>query len=79
MVTGWVASNVDSLLGASVQALYRCPECGLEVEGDHHCSGRTTLIRGWGWMNNDAVNLISSAAGGGVMVLFVYIVCMFGK
>lgn len=79
MAAGWLASNVDSLLGASVQSLYRCPECGLEVEGSTHCSRRTVLIRGWRWMNNDAVNIISSAAGGGFMVLLVYLLHMIGK
>lgn len=79
MAAGWLASNVDSLLGASVQSLYRCPECGLEVEGSTHCSRRTVLVRGWRWMNNDAVNIISSAAGGGFMVLFVYLLHIIGK
>lgn len=79
MLTGWIASNADSLLGASLQALYRCPVCGLEVEGHNHCSSNTVLIRGWGPMNNDAVNIISSAAGGGTMILFVYLIDLIGK
>ncbi|WP_181592546.1 DUF92 domain-containing protein [Paenibacillus sp. YN15] len=79
MIAGWIASNADSLLGASLQALYRCPACGLEVEGRRHCSRNTVLIRGWRWMNNDAVNLISSAVGGGVMILLVYVIDTIGK
>ncbi len=79
MAAGWLASNADSVLGASVQALYRCPECGLEVEGNSHCSRRTVLIRGWRWMNNDAVNIISSAVGGGFMILFLYLLHIIGK
>ncbi len=79
IAAGWVASNADSLLGASVQALYRCPECSLEVEGHSHCSRQTILIRGWRWMNNDAVNIISSAVGGGFMVLLVYLLHIIWK
>lgn len=79
MFTGWIASNADSFLGAGVQALYRCPACGLEVEGRSHCSRRTELIRGWKWMNNDVVNIISSAVGAGFMILFVYFLHIIGK
>lgn len=78
-VSGWVASNSDSLLGASVQALYRCPSCGLEVEARSHCSRKTVLIRGRMPINNDAVNIISSLIGGGTMVLFVYLLHLVGK
>jgi uncharacterized membrane protein len=30
----------------------------------HSCGVRTRPLRGWGWMNNDMVNFVSSLVGG---------------
>lgn len=54
----------DSFLGATVQVMYLCPVCGKDVEVLEHCGQPTRRIRGWRWMNNDAVNFISSCIGG---------------
>ncbi|MDF2926952.1 MAG: hypothetical protein K0R57_5866 [Paenibacillaceae bacterium] len=69
-LAGWIGANADSVLGAAVQALYRCPVCGDVVEAKLHCGQRTELIRGWKWMDNDAVNMLSSLSGGLVLVLW---------
>ncbi len=70
---GTFGAFVDSYLGATVQVMYRCPSCGKSVESRVHCGTNTVRYRGWTFMNNDAVNLLSSAAGGAlalaVMVL----------
>ncbi len=62
---GLLASLTDSLFGATVQAVYFCPNCGRATEAhpDHSCGGPTTLMRGWKWMGNDQVNLLASALG----------------
>ncbi len=61
---GMTGSLVDSLLGASVQAIYYCPTCGKETEKQlHGCGTVTQRQRGWRWLNNDVVNFISSLAG----------------
>ena len=58
---GFASSLVDSLLGATVQALYQQPD-GQWTEKPVNSQGRdNTLVRGWAWMNNDLVNLISVA------------------
>ena len=63
-VGGMVGSTVDSLLGASVQAIYHCPACDKETEKRIHGCGTTAEHkRGWLWLNNDMVNLFSSWAG----------------
>ncbi len=49
----------DSVLGASLQALYRCNECGELTEKEIHCGSPATLVRGARFMDNDLVNLIS--------------------
>lgn len=58
------AALFDSLLGATVQAAYRCPRCDKPTERRvHRCGTRTTRTRGLGWIDNDAVNLAATAAG----------------
>jgi uncharacterized protein (TIGR00297 family) len=58
LVAGVGGSLVDSLLGATVQAIYWCKHCGKETEKfpTHSCGSQTAKIWGWGWMNNDWVN-----------------------
>ncbi|MBV9737351.1 MAG: DUF92 domain-containing protein [Candidatus Eremiobacteraeota bacterium] len=64
---GFAGALVDSILGASVQALRFCRGCGTFCESDpHHCGADTTLVRGAAWMTNDAVNLLSTAAGAAI-------------
>ncbi len=63
-VSGFLGSAFDSLLGATVQAIYICDECGVETERTRHrCGKPTRLIRGWRWLNNDWVNFLASVAG----------------
>ncbi|MEX2415619.1 MAG: DUF92 domain-containing protein [Paenibacillaceae bacterium] len=69
LLAGFLGAMIDSILGATVQHMRRCSKCGKEVEHTYHCSVPAVHIRGWLWMNNDAVNVISSAAGGGIAVV----------
>lgn len=64
-VAGVLGSFFDSYLGALVQAIYYCPKCKKETERHptHTCGTKTTLRRGWAWLNNDWVNFFSAAAG----------------
>ncbi len=63
-VAGLVASLFDSLLGATVQAMYYCDTCGQETERVmHRCGSATRALRGWSWLDNDAVNFASSVLG----------------
>jgi uncharacterized protein (TIGR00297 family) len=64
-VGGMGGSVLDSLLGATVQALYRCPRCGVETEDSHHraCGRATVLLRGKRCITNDAVNAVATLAG----------------
>ena len=61
---GLVGSLVDSLLGATVQAIYWCETCQKETERViHRCGARTRQLRGYLWLGNDLVNLLASIAG----------------
>lgn len=60
---GGVAGNLaDSLLGGTVQAIYRTET--QETERAYRGGVANQLVRGWRWMNNDMVNFLSSLVGG---------------
>ena len=58
-LAGFLGSLFDSLLGATVQAIYHCPNCDKETERHplHTCGTVTLHKRGFTWLNNDLVNL----------------------
>jgi uncharacterized protein (TIGR00297 family) len=65
---GLIGALFDSLLGATVQAIYHCPRCQKETEQHpaHNCGTPTILLRGWRWLSNDRVNFLSSILGAAV-------------
>jgi uncharacterized membrane protein len=63
-VSGWGGARFDSLLGATAQQIYFCDYDQKETERRVHSCGRATRrLRGWSWLDNDAVNFIASVAG----------------
>ena len=75
----WVAAGgaagtvADSLLGASLQARWRCPACGATIEApSHDCGVAGEPLRGWRWLNNDAVNAVATLVGAIVAALPVF-------
>ncbi len=63
-ISGLGGAFFDSLLGATVQRMYYCDVCEKETEQViHHCDSRSRPLRGWGWLDNDVVNFISSGVG----------------
>lgn len=59
---GALGSAIDSVLGATLQAQYRCERCQSPTERRLHCDLEATLISGHRWITNDAVNLCSALA-----------------
>ncbi len=70
---GLAGSLVDSLLGAGLQAVYRCPACGAKPEVARHdeCATRAQRISGVPGLDNDAVNLLATAAGSAVATFYL--------
>lgn len=71
-LAGLVGSLIDSLLGATIQAIYYDPERQKETERRilQPDGSPATPVRGQDWMNNDMVNLISSVGGALAAILF---------
>jgi uncharacterized protein (TIGR00297 family) len=74
-LSGLFGSLIDSLLGATVQAIYFCPIHNKETEKHplHTCGTPTVQIRGWKWLNNDWVNAICSCSAVVFIGLFMHI------
>ena len=73
VLAGFIGSLVDSLLGATIQAQYKCNVCSKVTEKVFHCGRLTDLIHGKGWINNDFVNFICTTSGAlsGLIIMIV--------
>ncbi|NUK30932.1 DUF92 domain-containing protein [Parageobacillus sp. VR-IP] len=58
---GWLGSLFDTWFGAVWQAVYRCPICGMQTERKEHCGQKTVHMKGYRFVNNDVVNVLSIA------------------
>lgn len=63
VVAGFAGSSVDSVLGATVQGLFRCEVCGKVTESFHHDDKRTLKLRGIRLLDNNGVNLLGTTIG----------------
>ena len=72
---GLGGSFFDSLLGATLQAIYFCPACQKETERAplHTCGAATQRQHGWRWLDNDWVNFIASVVGAGVCYTLIWL------
>ncbi len=69
MSAGAAGSIIDSIVGGSIQAIYRCTQCGKLTEREFHCGKKAILVRGSAKVNNHVVNLIMSVSGASVSTL----------
>jgi uncharacterized protein (TIGR00297 family) len=73
-LAGLTGSFIDSMLGATLQAIYHCPACNKESEKHpfHSCGTPTRQIRGLSWLDNDLVNLICTLSGAIIIWLWYF-------
>jgi len=76
LLAGAIGSTVDSLLGATIQAIFLCPDCKKETEQnpEHACGAKTQRVRGLNWLRNDQVNFAATMAGALAALLLWFVV-----
>ncbi len=69
LLAGFTGSIFDSIIGATVQAIYVCNKCGKRTERSQHCGNSTVLESGNKTINNDMVNLLCTLSGATIVIL----------
>ena len=74
LISGFLGSTLDSLIGATVQAKYRCSVCGKITEKRHHCNHPSIYLGGNRAIDNNVVNLLATLFGAfiGIFVLYIF-------
>jgi len=63
LASGMIGMTADSILGATIQAKYRCPRCGKLTENSTHCGEKAEKVSGTTLIDTHMVNLISTIIG----------------
>ena len=69
----FVGTLLDSVLGSLFQALYRCQVCGAATEMPTHCDSPATRVKGFKWMGNTTVNLMTGVLTCGIGSLLLLV------
>ena len=69
LLAGFTGSILDSIIGATVQAIFVCNKCGGQTEKSQHCGNPTMLESGNKMINNDMVNLLCTISGATIVIL----------
>lgn len=66
-IGGVAGCLVDSFLGATAQGVYYCERCEKLCENRwHSCGEQAQQVRGWSWLTNDGINLVSTVVGAAI-------------
>lgn len=71
LCSGFLGNNFDSLLGATVQAIYKCQECGKLTEESTHCKRPAIHVKGCRYFDNNVVNFASTILGALIASIFL--------
>ncbi|THE15466.1 DUF92 domain-containing protein [Bacillus timonensis] len=70
-LVGFSGNVIDTIMGATVQVVYKCSVCSLETEKKVHCGQETTYLKGLRFCNNDVVNFFSILFASGLGTYFL--------
>ncbi len=70
MLAGLAGCTVDSVIGATVQGIYRCRVCNKITENRRHCGSASIPLSGYKTIDNNVVNLLATISGAAFAVLF---------
>ena len=70
----FVGSIFDSVLGALIQAKFKCEKCGELTEKRTHCDMPTVKCSGVSFITNDAVNLFSTLFSALITILYFVLI-----
>ncbi|XXM73744.1 DUF92 domain-containing protein [Lysinibacillus sphaericus] len=73
---GFLGNVLDTVAGAFWQAEFSCVVCHSTTESAVHCGAATVQSKGYAWLNNEAVNFMSSLFAG--VMLFCMLVIING-
>lgn len=74
IISSFLGTIIDSILGASIQVKYKCPKCHKVTEKQEHCHIKTEYFKGIKLYNNDLVNLTSNILTGILSLLLLAII-----
>ncbi|MGQ9595957.1 MAG: DUF92 domain-containing protein [Thermoproteota archaeon] len=71
-IAGFLGMLIDSLLGATIQAVYASKANGMLCEDPRKCNGECDLVKGFKPIGNNSVNLLSCMLAG-MLGIAIYI------
>ena len=74
LIAGTVGCTFDSILGATIQGLYRCSACNKITDNRKHCGKTSRHIKGMEWLDNNLVNFLSAIVGAFTAMLIFLII-----
>lgn len=69
-----IGVTIDSVIGATIQAQYRCTVCGKLTERSIHCGKQAILIKGIRLIDNHIVNILGIVSGALSAMIIVLLV-----
>lgn len=72
LISSFLGSTFDSIMGATMQAIYKCKSCGKTTEKRIHCNTEAQLLKGIKYVDNNVVNLMATTIGAMIAYALVY-------
>lgn len=67
-IAGLAGCSIDSIIGATIQGIYKCRVCNKITENRRHCRAPSTPLRGYKIIDNNVVNVIATICGAAAAV-----------